>query len=1025
MPRFTFIATNSIVYTGGGTAAGTSTEGYDVLRQGSFIFFGNMKSLIAFDADAIRTALADQVVTACYFDFHVQTTEFSSGLLVVGTHNHTTLPPTSYEPSRVRSDRLRKTVTERSYTLEFDLGTTIGNELKNGVTTGIALGPAPNDSYSYAVAIRSHEETPPPVLVIDTQEGNVAPYDPVVEEPAHAKVFNIYGEGLSFKWTHSDPNGDPQAGWYFRRTREGVNEWWSANDGGWATTPQLLTDNTVTKVNGLFTIPAGQWTNGFRDEWSIATQDPGGLVGPYSTRRAVYGSAPPGAQVTEPTASTTNELRPVIRWAYQDPEGDPQFGWIAMVVDEETYLEPGWTPDSGVYTWRTSGSSEATSVQPTVDLQNNATYRAYVQVSSSPNPSGGLQFSTWDYAEFTVTLAPYPPRIISPQNGSVTDLESGFVIDWENRFYAHGTQSSFAIRRLDAAGTYTWWDGGAWVVSEVFIAGSGSTYPFRPGEVLNGATYTFNVAIRDEFGRASPYSPDVTVEGSFAPEVSILSPVDTVVTANPFVNWSVYEINNNPQQTYQVRVFGRMAYESAGFDPGASTEAVFDTGEVVDAGIRGVQVTYDLVNTHTYRFYVRVQVNGVYSGWTYTEVEASFTPPGAPSGRAIVLQDEGAIRLELQGRNSMLSEDAGEATADWVPNTSNSTIIPGESYSSSTSGFITNISAEVSGVAIGARTSVSALAVENVEYTAAATLVSAVGTPGTTGRITLQFVNELDEIILEVEGDGVDDSSALRADVTVEAPAQTVGVHMIVTFGDPVNAGDIHGFFDPVVRPGGGTEWSPGGMLKSSLMFVAEVNQQRIVRQGLNVPIPLDSQLVVLIDEEVPIGIPQQYEVVVRAVATGTTLSSNPYVIPEVLWTSGWLWLSDPARTGSARSFAPQSLGVVTRPARQGKFRPIGRPEAVFTKGTRGLREGSFTIVTKTRDERETYLDLVTETDVVLLRVPPDQGELPGDTIYVRLEGDLPVSRPLPSRTPHRTIEQTWTEQLRPTTGLQHGEEVL
>jgi hypothetical protein len=155
----------------------------------------------------------------------------------------------------------------------------------------------------------------------------------------------------------------------------------------------------------------------------------------------------------------------------------------------------------------------------------------------------------------------------------------------------------------------------------------------------------------------------------------------------------------------------------------------------------------------------------------------------------------------------------------------------------------------------------------------------------------------------------------------------------------------------------------------------------------------------------------------------GAVLTSTPAPIGPLTWTSGWLWLSDPLREGTARPFGPQSLGDIVRPIRQGKFRPLGRADAVITTGTRGLREGSFKLVTWTREEREAFQNLVETSGVLLLRIPPDQGDPRGDTIYIRVQGDSPEARPLPHRTPHRTIEQAWVEQYRPLDLLEWDDE--
>jgi hypothetical protein len=239
-----------------------------------------------------------------------------------------------------------------------------------------------------------------------------------------------------------------------------------------------------------------------------------------------------------------------------------------------------------------------------------------------------------------------------------------------------------------------------------------------------------------------------------------------------------------------------------------------------------------------------------------------------------------------------------------------------------------------------------------------------------------------------------------------------------ITYQLVPDAGAAHQFFDPVLRPTTGSEWTPGGTLNNTYASVSEVTENRKIRYGQGVPIPADTQRVVIRDEEARMGNDMTYAVTVRAVYINAALVTPPVTLPPARWVSGWFWISDPTRRNSGRFFGPKSFEPITRPVRQGKFRPIGRPDAVMTTGVRGLREGSFTIVTHNREEREAFENLSDFSEILLLRIPPDRGDDVGETLYVRFEGDAPEARPLQHRTPHREITQSWVEQRPPTSNF-------
>jgi hypothetical protein len=906
------------------------------------------------------------------------------------------------------------------------LGTqTITNQAQNTsggptYTATAALSGAYNGATPSVITSFSLPPRPP--------DPNSPPYAPTLSAPASGLVANTATTAITFTWSYRDPNGGNQAA-YILKVKNPAGTWlrW---DGTNFVTDSGSSASVVSGSNGV-TIPAGKIVTSGTWQWTAATRDSAGLWGPDATARTFYVSVPPTATVTTPPSPATTP-RPPVTWTFSDPDtGAVQNGWQAQIVKSSVYSAAGYNPDNMTgQTWSNSASTTATTATPDVDLPNHTTMRAYVKVNSSPNPAGGLQYSPWVYKQFDLHVPPFPSSVVYPQNGAVIDLAAGFTMTWSNSYYV-GTggltsaQAAFAIRRKQATGVNEWWNGATWQTTEFFLSGTSASYAFRANEVANAIAWTFAVAIRDGYGGQSPYSNGVTVTGSTAAQVTVLQPTAVVSIVNPVVQWSMYDPENDPQQTYQVRIIEKSVFDLGVSNPLTAT-AVWDTGELVDATTRQVTTAVDLLNGNTYRAYVRIKTTGVYSGWSYTEFVVSLAPPAQAELTLTVLDDAGAIQIDVQGRDSMMSADTGRSFAGWVA-ASNSTIVgPQAAYTDAQSNYAMRFKSVAAGV-FSVRTSELYTIKAGVLYTAAVSLARTGTSAGRFFHVDIEWLDGASTVISTTVGDTTTtvDTTAQTAYVSSAPPGAAMYARVLVSASTAVTGGEQHDLFDPVFRPGDGIEWSPGGLLGTTSVSIVAQTPYRIVRRGLNIPMPTDSQQVTVIDEEVPNGKEQVYGVITRAIYPNAVLASPMMLSEPTVWTSGWLWLSDPLRPGSGRAWGPQSFGAVVRPVRQGKFRPIGRADAVLTTGIRGLREGSFVIVTASRAERDAYDDLDDRSDVILMRIPPDQGEEEGETLYIKYEGDAPQTRPLPSRTPHRTIEQRWVEQRRPVSNLEYGDDLV
>lgn len=580
MPTFEFYATADETY----FPSGNQYERRDDEIIQGFSYneddAGNRRAIILFNSSDIRSKLSGLRITGCYLDVYVRDVVEWQAILLIGTHNHTSLPYT-YQSSRVNPRRVSKTVSVGSVS-NISLGTIIGTELRDGVSTGLALGPA-SDSNSrdsdYMVAIsRSYDSSwsRRPKLVIVAEPANQAPNSPSLLEPTSGAVVNAANLDTYFRWSHNDPNADPQTAFRFQRRQVtgtstyGPIQWW--NGTAWVTTQ---TDLATTALNseGRLVIPAGQFATDQLWEWTVATRDSSNLWGGYAAWRRLYSSTPPTATITEPAVNYVPSPRPTIRWAFSDIDGEAQHAWSAQIVEPSVYNVEGYNPDNYLgQVWSASGEGTTSAAQPNVDLRNHRTYRAYVKVGSSPNPSGGIQYSLpWAFKQFEIVVPPSPPTILFPSNGSVADLEAGFTLEWRNQYYSNiGSQTAFRIRRRNNSVTnspYEVWNGTAWVAEDAFtdyLPGATTAYTFRPSEVLNGFQYVFSVRVVDDYGQTSTWSSGAQVLASSAAQVTVLAPQTSTNVTNPTVTWTMFDKENDPQQSWRVKIIHSSVFPATG-----------------------------------------------------------------------------------------------------------------------------------------------------------------------------------------------------------------------------------------------------------------------------------------------------------------------------------------------------------------------------------------------------------------------------------------------------------------------------
>lgn len=251
-----------------------------------------------------------------------------------------------------------------------------------------------------------------------TIQHNIAPLSPTLGTPANAASADLAATP-TFTWTHRDTAGDGMTAWAMRRkTGGGAYEYWNASTAAWQGTVKKNTwvgDETA----GTYTFPAAKWTNGTTYQWSIATYDELGLIGPFASDRTVVGSTAGALTITAPSGSVTDTSTPIVGWSLSDPEGDAQQTYEMRIFTAAQYGAGGFDPwvavpvvGSGEVT-----SSTATTWQVTTPLTNGVTYRAYGKVKA-----GGL-YTSVAYSEFTLALLEPP----APSLVAVATADGGIV----------------------------------------------------------------------------------------------------------------------------------------------------------------------------------------------------------------------------------------------------------------------------------------------------------------------------------------------------------------------------------------------------------------------------------------------------------------------------------------------------------------------------------------------------------------------------------------------------------------------
>lgn len=440
-----------------------------------------------------------------------------------------------------------------------------------------------------------------------------------------------------------------------------------ANSVSPATADAFLTTFHGTDASRTFTPPAGmtEWydsgTGIHSIEFNYQQLSASGATG---TRTATISSA--AATQTYTLAIKANQP-PSAPGAFTAPTGASNFDGVHTVTHGAATDAEGATLQYELQISTNGGGAWSAFATLSTSLSRSLDFSAIAATSTARlrvRAWDGLQYGAWtETPNFTVqhNQAPYAPTLVAPANGSVADLAAGFTADWTfSDPNAGDSQTAYYLRRKVAgAGSYEYWNAGtgAFQAGEVKNSAAATAVAFAAGLWSNGVTYNWSVATEDALGVKGPYATDATVTGNSAPVLTVDAPSGTVTdTSTPVVEWSESDVESDPQQTYEVRVFTAAQYGIGGFNP-ATSPATWDTdGEVASVVARDRQVGdggdpdgATLVDGVSYRAYVRVKAGGIYSEWGYSAFTLDLTAPSAPT--VSVVQGEnpvsGSPRVEV------------------------------------------------------------------------------------------------------------------------------------------------------------------------------------------------------------------------------------------------------------------------------------------------------------------------------------------------------------------------------------------
>lgn len=285
--------------------------------------------------------------------------------------------------------------------------------------------------------------------------------------------------------------------------------------------------------------------------------------------------------------------------------------------------------------------------------------------------------------------APSKPTLLSPSNGSTTDMEAvdNLKFIYNPQTYS-GAFAKWAYRAKIGTGAFKYWNAtsNTWsttvqwnaVALLTHVSGTEYEYTFPTGAFVTGDTYNWSVATSEShYTTKGTFATTFTAHNQTVTNVVITAPTGTVATSTPTVAWT----GPATESGAQVKIFTEAQSLVPGFTPATSSTPVWNSGTIA-GGTKAVSVpASNALSAGSYVACVKVTVAGTSSRWftkSFTVgfdalvtptlvVNASTTPTSKlPTILLSIATTDNLLSLNSSTFKTSIGTVAATVPADWT-----------------------------------------------------------------------------------------------------------------------------------------------------------------------------------------------------------------------------------------------------------------------------------------------------------------------------------------------------------------------